>query len=94
MTGKAGQVGHMDGGSGSATGGRSRDSISVSTPQLVQIPPFPIPTTLEPLFKRVKEADGPSTEPPQIALATTGSTTNISQEEGWGIPIIEENSPS
>ena len=32
MADKAGQVGHMDDGSGSATGGRSSDASSVSTP--------------------------------------------------------------
>ena len=64
MVGKARQASHVNGGNESATGGKSRDASSVPTPQLVQVPPFPIPTTIEPLFKRVREEDGPSIEPP------------------------------
>ena len=94
MAGKAGHAGLVEGGSGSATVGRSRDASLISTPQLVQVPPFPIPSIVEPLFKRVKEVDVLNTEPPLTALVTTTNTTNISQEEGWGCSIIEENTPS
>ena len=66
----------MDGESGSAIGDRSRDVISVAIPRLAQAPPFPILTTIEPLFKRVREDEGPSNEPPQFALATNANVTN------------------
>ena len=58
----------MDGGSGSETWGRSQDVSLVLDPQFAQVPPIPIATTIEFLFKWVRKEDGPSTEPPQISL--------------------------
>ena len=40
--------------------------------------PYPILTTIEPLFKQVLDDEGPSNEPTQFALATTSNTiTNL-----------------
>ena len=76
------QVGHMEGGCGSATSGRSRDTSSVPAPQMVQAALFPIPTTIEPLFKRVRDDEGPRNKPPQSTLATTANTISNSEEGG------------
>ena len=88
------QVGHMEGGYDSATGGKSRDTSSVSVPRTVRDAHFPIPTTIEPFFKWVRDDEGPRNDPPQFALDTTSNTINKSEEGGWACPILEETPPS
>ena len=64
------------GGSGSATG------FSTKTPCAK---PYPIPSTVEPLFKRLKDSPTPQTEqlPPFLTLAPTAATNSstVLQEE-------------
>ena len=55
MADNAGYVRIGDGGSGSATEGKLRDTSTTPAPQA---PPFPIPSIVEPLFKRMKDVDG------------------------------------
>ena len=64
MAGTTRKARHMEGGSDIAIGGRSRDASSVPTHQMVQAASFPILTTIEPMFKHVREDEGPSHEPP------------------------------
>ena len=84
----------MKGGCGSVTGDSSRDISSVPTPNMVWVASFPILTTIEPLFKQVREDEGPNNEPPQSTLATTANTINNLEEGGWACPILEETPPS
>ena len=64
------------GGSGSATGCSSKTPCAK---------PYPIPSTVEPLFKRLKHSPTPQTEqlPPFLTLAPTAATNSptVSQEE-------------
>ena len=73
------------GGNGSATG------CSTKTPCAK---PFPVPSTVEPLFKRLKDSLTPQMGhlPPSMILAPTAATNSpaVSQEERWACPIIEE----
>lgn len=88
-TGGVVHVGCGRGGSGSVTG------CTITAPQA---PPFPIPSTMEPLFKRLKNMISQKPEQqqqlPQPTPEATTNSSSPSQEERWACPIIEEITPS
>ena len=73
------------GGSGSATG------CSTKTPR---VKPFSVPSTVEPLLKRLKDSSAQQFErhPHSLSLAPNAATTSptLSQEERWACPITKE----
>ena len=79
------------GASGSETGGRAITSLGGSgsatgcSSKTPRIKPFSIPSTVEPLFKRLKDSVTPQMEqlPPSLTLAPTVATNSptVSQEE-------------
>ena len=80
------RVDTMEVGYGSATGGRSLDKGSTPVSEAATSAPFPISTTIEPLFKCVWDSEGSSnnSSPPPM----TNPLTN-SEECGWAYPILE-----
>ena len=67
---------------------------SAPTPKAATIMPFPITSTIEPLFKRVQDCEEPGSQmsPPPAFMPITNSTTN-SKEGGGAYPILEEVPP-
>ena len=81
-------------GCGSLLGGRSTDRGMTLTLEAATNMDFPIPSTIEPLFKRVWNNEYPSNQmsPPPVFMPVTNLVTNL-EEGGWSCPILKEVPP-